>query len=369
MRLLIYNENYPHLENLMGNGFVHIRVKEYAKHHDVQVFSYFHEARKIVYEGVNIETFDDVDKIVEATKAYKPDRILVHFYQPWMLERVFKKLDIPVVIWVHGFEALGWYRRLFNYKWYSPYLLRFIYKNTLQQLDFRGLIKHANNSDKVQFVFVSDWMKRVTETDTLCQIKHSHTIPNPIETNMFAYREKTSEDRKKILLLRNFNTYKYANDISARAILHLSKKNFFNDLSFRIIGKGQLFDKILDPIKHFPNVDITNGAVLQSKIPELHAGYGVFLCPTRQDAQGVSMCEAMSSGLVPVTSDNTAIPEFVSDRSTGFLTHNYKQVADAIEEMYMNPDLFLKMSKQAADSMRAQCSISSVINQELEVIK
>src|SRR6185436_3431434 len=108
MRILILDENYPHLENLFGDVFVHVRVKEYALHHEVKVFSYFHTPRTLTYESIAIEFFNSKQGIIEAIKEFNPDRILIHFYQSWMLEEMIKVFKVPVIIWVHGYEALGW---------------------------------------------------------------------------------------------------------------------------------------------------------------------------------------------------------------------------------------------------------------------
>ena len=45
----------------------------------------------------------------------------------------------------------------------------------------------------------------------------------------------------------------------------------------------------------------------------MHKKNGIFMVPTRLDSQGVSRDEAMSSGLVPITNNVAAIPEFVDD--------------------------------------------------------
>lgn len=369
MRLLILDQNYPHLENLMGDVFVHVRAKEYAKRHEVKAFSFFQQPSKINYEGISLERFDDVDKIVDAIREYNPDKILIHFYQSWMLEKVIKVFKVPVIIWVHGFEALGWYRRLFNFTLYSPVFFNFIIKNTKQQYHVRRLIKHANSSQYIRFVFVSNWMRKITEQDTLCRIKRYDIIPNPIDTSLFAYKEKDISLRKKVLLLRAFDSRKYANDVAVDAILKLSTKENFKDFFFTIMGRGPLFDKTLEPIKNFDNVHITKGAVRQINIPGIHADHGVFLCPTRQDAQGVSMCEAMSSGLIPVTTNNTAIPEFVTDRKTGCLTESAQEIADALFQLHERPDLFQTLSANTAQSIRELCAIDAVTAKELVLIE
>jgi glycosyltransferase involved in cell wall biosynthesis len=369
MRLLILDENYPHQENLMGDVFVHVRAKEYAKHHEVKAFSFFHKPFSLVYEGISLDAYNDVESLVEAIRDYNPDKILIHFYQSWMLEKVIKVFNVPVVIWVHGYEALGWYRRLFNYTLYSPVLLNYIYSNTKQQLQFRKLIKYANETGNINFVFVSNWMRKVTETDTLSKIRRYDIIANPIDIELFAYNRKDTEQRKKILLLRSFSTKKYANDISVKAILELSKRSSFKELSFTIIGDGQLFDKTLAPLKQFKNITIKKGAVRQVAIPGIHKEHGVFLCPTRQDAQGVSMCEAMSSGLVPITSDNTAIPEFVKDNVSGMLTQSPTQIADTIELLFSKPSKFEEVSRTTAQSIRELCDIKKITTKELSIIE
>ncbi len=112
----------------------------------------------------------------------------------------------------------------------------------------------------------------------------------------------------------------------------LSKEPFFEDMEFCFIGKGALFDKTLALLRQFKNVTIRETFLEQSEISALHKEYGIFPCPTRLDAQGVSMCEAMSSGLIPVTSGVTAIPEFVNDE-VGVLAkeENYLDLAEGMK--------------------------------------
>ena len=87
------------------------------------------------------------------------------------------------------------------------------------------------------------------------------------------------------------------------------------------------------------------------------------------DTQGVSRGEAMSSGLVPIASNCTAIPEFV-DEKCGILIppESYVELADAIEKLYNDPDLFMKLSEGAAKRVRSQCSKEHTIDKELKLI-
>ncbi|HEG0289572.1 TPA: glycosyltransferase family 4 protein, partial [Campylobacter coli] len=175
-------------------------------------------------------------------------------------------------------------------------------------------------------------------------------------TSMFDYLPKSPDDRKKILSIRPFTSRKYANDLSIKAILELSKREFFKELEFFIAGDGVLFDELTNNLKSFKNITLYKGFLTQKEISNLHKKYGIFLNPTRMDAQGVSRDEAMSSGLVPITNNIAAIPEFV-DSECGILVEpeNAKALADAIEFLYKNPNEFMKLSINAAKRVRKQC--------------
>ena len=87
------------------------------------------------------------------------------------------------------------------------------------------------------------------------------------------------------------------------------------------------------------------------------------------DAQGVSMCEAMSSGLIPITSNNTAIPEFVTHKKTGFLTESVNEIVDSVNYLYNNPTDYLKMSREASLSIAKISGIDVVMKKEMQLIK
>ena len=87
------------------------------------------------------------------------------------------------------------------------------------------------------------------------------------------------------------------------------------------------------------------------------------------DSQGVSRDEAMSSGMVPITTNVTAIPEFVND-DCGMLVdgEDWRGISNAIEDLVENPQKFLKLSAAAAERVRSQTSSNIVIQQEIDLI-
>lgn len=374
-KIVIVNSNYPSETNHYGDVFVHSRLIHYLVEFDVQVLGYNKNAdkdSKYIYEGVSVEVVCKKEHLINRIRLHKPDILGFHFIEGWMVNNIVKNFKTtPIFIWIHGNEALGWYRRMFYLEASIKSILGFlrhIISNTIQMVRMRKLINYSNSVGKVNFIFVSNWMKKITETDTLSRIKKFNIIPNPIDSDRFKYVQKGANDRKKVLLIRSFDNKKYANDIAVDAILKLSQaKHIFEDIEFAIYGKGKLFNELIKKVQKFKNVKIINDFIENKDIPHVHRNYGIFLCPTRQDAQGVSMCEAMASGLVPISSNNTAIPEFLSDGMTGFLSESSDDISEKIKYLYQNPEEFLRVSKEASQSIRSISGTISVVGSELSL--
>ena len=171
------------------------------------------------------------------------------------------------------------------------------------------------------------------------------------------------------MTIKSFSSRIYANDLTAQGIVELSKRPWFKNLEFDIYGNGPLFEEVNRPLKKFSNVHLHQQFLNQAEIAAIHKRHGVYIGTTRADTQGVSRCEAMSSGLVPIANTCTAIPEFMDD-DCGILipAESYVELADAIERLYNDPELFLRLSENAAKRVRRQCSKEATIDKELALI-
>lgn len=374
--LLVANA-YPSDQALYRNAFIHRRVLAYLEAGiDVEVF-YLHppvtQPYDYVFDGVRVTVGGAADYAARiAGTRYR--RILVHFASEDMIRPVADLApDTPVVVWVHGFEAEAWHRRWFNFLESSGQIREALAKRETyheQQLDLMGRLLSSEDLD-VEVVHVSEWFRRhVVEPDVGRATRRPHVIPNVVDTDLFAYRPKTDEDRTRVLSIRPYASHKYANDQTVAAIVALSQRPYFDRLSFTIRGEGPLFAATVAPLHAFSNVDVEEGFLRQEEIAALHATHGVFLSPTRFDSQGVSMGEAMSSGLVPVTTDIAAIPEFVEHRASGLLAPPERPVAlaDHLESLYYNPELFHRLSAGAARRVREQCGPEATVGREIELI-
>jgi glycosyltransferase involved in cell wall biosynthesis len=369
MKILVMDINYPSDTNLYGDVFVHARVQGYiARGHEVQVLAFFTRGASYSFEGVEVTCVSSLEALREAIRDFAPDVIAIHFFQGWMLEKLVRQISVPIVVWIHGMEALGWYRRLFDFPGPRE-LARHIAANVVQLVRMRSLYAYVHqNRTAAALVFVSQWMRDTAASDALTDIRPYHLIPNPIDTSLFSYERKDPALRARVLLIRSFGSRKYANDIAIDTILAMRERKEFAEFHYTIVGSGKFFAKLTAPLRELSNVTLMETFVTREQMRELHTQNGVFLCPTRQDAQGVSMCEAMASGLVPVTSKSTAIPEFVAHEETGFLCESSAETAAALSRLWHEPELFQKMSEAGAKSITAKASAESVIPRELELM-
>lgn len=376
-QVLLVANAYPSDAALYRNAFIHRRVRAYLEAGiTVEVF-YLHppvtEPYSYIFDGVAVTVGNGA--AYERRIAQQPYRvILVHFAGPEMLDPVVRYAPgTPVIVWVHGFEAEAWHRRWFSFTASSRDIRAAVAKNDSYyrgQLTFMAWLLSTTDLD-VRVVHVSHWFRRhVVEPDVGVATPRAYVIPNVVDGELFEYVEKSAQDRLRILSVRPYASRKYANDQTVAAILELSRRPYFDRLSFTVRGEGALFADTVRPLDGLANVSVEQGFLRQEQIAELHRSHGVFLAPTRFDSQGVSMCEAMASGLVPVSTRITAIPEFVQDRVSGMLAEpeNPVDLADQIEMLYYNSELYRALSERAACSVRAQCGPDATVGREIELI-
>lgn len=365
MKILILTQQYPKKGDLYRNMFVHTRLLAYQtlnRKIEFEVFVLNGESDRYTFEGVSVT--EGNQRILEShiTNTHF-DKIVIHFLTFQMIPVLLKHKEIPQFVWVHGFEALSWKRRLFNAG--SIRFAGYILKNYVQLRAFRT---YTLQNPDAHFVFVSEWMKQVAEQDTRSTITHKSIIPNGISAVDFPYIEKDPDARYRVLLIRPFSSRKYATDIATHAIEKFARDPDFSKFHFTIAGEGKYFKKDISRIASFSNVSIINKFQSRQEIKRLHHNNGVFLCPTRQDAQGVSMCEAMRSGLVPITSNNTAIPEFVINHKDGYLTSSVDEIVAAFKDLEKNPGKFKAMSLLASKHIQEQCDLDKITKEELSLI-
>ena len=373
--LLTIIESYPSKENIYANGFVHMRQKKYIEFGvDSKVFLLCKEKKHdYIYEGVQVICGNSKDLIEYINNEKDVETVFVHFVSSKIISTLKNvKRSIKIVIFVHGNEALMWYERLFKDRIVDLITLlkfiKYIVVNSLTILNIRKYFKHVSN--KVEIVTVSEWMKEKTSINWKVNKDIIKVIPNVIDEDTFKFRNIDEEKLCNILIIKNYSNGKYCCDIIEKIIIKMSCRNDFNKYCFTIIGDGILFDKYTRKIKKYDNVKIHKGFINHKEIAQIHKENAILLCPTRQDAQGVSMCEGMSSGLIPITSNSSAIPEYIPKEYNYLLCNNDNilEFIDNIVNVSSDYKKYKKMSKNVSNFIRNLCSSEKTIKREIELI-
>jgi len=368
--VLILIERYKSINNdYIINGFVHARIKEYmGAGIEVSVFECCPKFLRSNYiiDGVSVTVGDSHDLSIYIDK-YTPNTICPHFIDKNMIKGLEgAKYKPELFIFVHGGEALFWYERIFpkmfkTFKNIRLFVLYAVY-NVFTIKKIRRFLKKRHH--ETTLVGVSQWMLDIAIRNFRCKGIKTVIIPNVIRTDLFKFEEKPLKQQLKILVLRSFDSMKYAPDIIVKVVEKLSKHSIFNNIQIHIIGEGKHWEQYTSAISHFPNVTLKKGFISQSEVAKLHKAYGIFLCPTRQDAQGVSMCEAMSSGLIPITLSNTAIPEFIPAELECF---NIEDMVKLILNITEDSELFFRLSNLASSFIKNKCSPEKTTQVEINL--
>jgi glycosyltransferase involved in cell wall biosynthesis len=126
----------------------------------------------------------------------------------------------------------------------------------LRRSFWRGFL--AALPDDFGLVFVSNSAVDLMREDVGALIDEADVsvIPNPIDTDLFAYRAKSADERFAVLSIRPFDSPTYGNDMTVAAICSLAKRDGFGRMRFTIIGDGPLFEETLAPLAGLANVTI-----------------------------------------------------------------------------------------------------------------
>lgn len=370
MKLALVTRGYPSEERIYNHGFVHRRVLAYRKLGiDVSVFWLRRQpaALNYIFEGVQV-TVGNSEQVLQSIEEIAPDTVAVHAPAD-DFEDLFRGLRgrHRIVAWIYGSEIMPFYKVTERMDVDEARWLKAMATFERRIKFWKRFLTEAG--PEFTLAFVSDYARQVAQAAVGFPIPHSVVLPSPIDTDLFEYSPKPSSQRFEILSVRPFSDWRYANDLSVAAVLDLKTHPRFPEMNFRFYGTGHLFDQTLAPIRNLPNVHCEERTLSQAQIAEAHRNSGIFLCPTRDDAQGVTRDEAMSSGLVIVSNAVGAVPEF-ADPECALLSpaEDSESMAKGIAGLIDDENAFQRLSQAAADRVRNNLAASQVIPREFRLL-
>jgi glycosyltransferase involved in cell wall biosynthesis len=350
--------------------FVHMRCVEMQKQgQSIVVYVPGDITKKYIQEGVSVKVMPSVEINKELNNYDILYLHLLNIYpfkksNGWLIYKHILNENIPFVMYVHGSEVQKYGARMFEFNYKLTDFLKWFKKDALVIPKMKMFVRKTMQRNNTAFIFPSVWMKNDLEKNLNITLKQFYIIPNGIDTNLFKFNELYNR-RFKLLTLRPLSSKKYAVDLAIEIMQYLPE-NF----SLEIYGKGHYekqYQKQIQQLNLQQRVHIKNSFIDRADLNNFFSNYGVFLVPTRMDAQGVSMCEAMSSGLLTVSSNNTAIPEFIENLKNGIIGNDLKEVAKNLIKTVESQNQYKKITTKGRASME-NIDITITVNRELSLL-
>lgn len=361
MRIIVMTSRYPSKDSPYSHMFVHTRNKEYlSQGHQILVLVPAKKHEHYQIEGVKV-VLDNVESL--SRHLANADRVMIHllyhrFDRETDADTLYKRVlaeRLPTMFFLHGVETQTiWNSRREDINWTSPATIaRWLYRDFYLIKRMRQtLIMFSEDAVPCKFITPSKWMLKEAVRHTKVKLDHkSLVIPNGIDTEHFKFKQQW-QHREQLLSIRPLAYRgKYAVDLLLE-VMSLRKENE----SLTLYGKGEdeaLINEVANASIHSAHFQLNAEFLNHFEIPAIHANHGVYLAVTRMDAQGVSMCEAMASGLPTISFNTCAIPEFIKHQNTGFLAEAYDttQFSNYIDELVENRRLFESVAENARAAM------------------
>jgi len=368
--LLILAHNYPTKEGDYGGLPIARRIPFYLESgYKVSVLipsTKRNQRHLTTEEGVEI-FFTPLKELERTAKKVGASQLAIHSPTPELSLGAKKlMLDLPTHIWIHGFEARSWRELKFDFS--NEEIAKDGKKLDITDVERQWALSELFKNPEITKIFVSEFMLSKAEEFVGTPVTSPNVIHNVIDPQLFPYRPKSEDMRNRICSVRNFEKRNYGTDLMSKAILELTTMPWFSNLRFEIYGDGRHYDQDTRPFRSLPNIKLNRSFIGSETLSKVFERNGIALLPTRWDSQGMLNGEAMCSGLVPVSNNVTAIPEFISPKQ-GVLgdSENYEQLAQGIAELVENPDKFLEMSELSSRRAFSQCHPDVTVQKEIDI--
>lgn len=370
MKLAILTSRYPQKKEPYNHMFVHVRAKYFVEQGvDVTVFVPSGDRGEEMYEGIKVVRMASRE-IVKLLKAY--DLLYLHLLNMYptksggaQLYTFILREKPKTAIFLHGSDVLTYPEYFFDFSWTLKGVAKYAYTNFWKKKFMakflKGIVAHDN---KNLILTPSVWLSEQVQTIYHIAKETIRQVPNGIDINLFD-GESGYDKRHRILCVRPLtNTYPVEDCI--RLMLFLPPT-----FTLDIYGKGEKKDTFLKLIATYglqSRVKIKETFFDREELGKLFQEYGIFNAYSKIDTQGVSMCEAMASRRLVISSNKTAIPEFIEDGVSGLLDNDLQSLASRIVDVCNNEEVFNQLTDNARKAME-QISTEKVGLKELEMLK
>jgi len=199
-------------------------------------------------------------------------------------------------------------------------------------------------------------------------------VPNFVDSGKYipelsGYRirkEHSLENKKVILFLGRLVPYKGAEYLIAS---YKKVKEKVKDAVLVIAGSGPLEQELKKQAADLKLEDVVFTPAEEDDIPEYYAACDIFVLPsvTRQEAFGIVLLEAMSSGKPVVSTNISGMPYVVGNAGIVVPPRDPEALADAIIRILTEKDLRVKMGRRARERVEKEFNKEAAAEKTLKL--
>jgi len=137
-------------------------------------------------------------------------------------------------------------------------------------------------------------------------------------------------------------------------------------IHFLLIGKGMDSPDLLEMMRKSPLGGHFHVAGFRADAVNLVAACSVYVQPSyKKEGLGKTVLEAMCLGIPPIVTDEGGPKEYVEDGESGFVvpSKNAKAIGEAVEKIWRDESLRMKMGAAAKKQVAKKLSISQSVDQ------
>ncbi|MEM3640482.1 MAG: glycosyltransferase family 4 protein [Candidatus Bathyarchaeia archaeon] len=345
MKIAMIVERFP--PDIGGSGVRFYKIAErLAQRHEIDVLTLGHNHIQFVKRNFRVYRFNS-DKL-PFLPYYGLNRIIGHSFSTFfqLLFRSYDVIDIDIWPIIPFFSA----------KIAKPFAPAIVSWNVAWPFSFNKAVSKISNTlahivSKLSThnITVSNFAKTILINQLNINPKKIDVIPNGVDETFF--KAKLEPQQGRIVFVGRLEHQKRL-DLLLEAFKILKKK--VSDAELHIIGSGPLYSRLLQASRKINGICLHNSISADKKdeiISQLSKSW-VFVSASEFETYGLAIAESLCVGLpvvVTQTPYNAAISELVKHAYNGLIVeHNSPTaIAAALEELYKNQRLWVKLSQNA----------------------
>ena len=228
-------------------------------------------------------------------------------------------------------------------------------------------------SDKLWHIFIKN-TKTAAVTNAVYKVLENKkaltiNIPHSVDTNIFSPLTHKPHKKLKVLFVGRIDKNKGIHYL-LDAISKLDQSKF----EFTLVGKGSLESEVISASKEYP-IKYLGYIHNKKQLAKVYSSSDIFILPSYktkswEELFGIVLIEAMSSGLVCVTTDCVGQREIIDNNVNGMLIkqRDSRSIVNALNTLYSKPKLRINLGRNARETVMNYYDVKIVSRKWINIL-